>query len=114
MFGACWFDIGLRWLGRNLRAGDSQLALYVFKQTTAGGKKVYLVDRIEQPGVDFAAGAPASSRRGVSFEWDGSDPPHSLALVAVDGARTEFEYNGGNYISAAKLVNRPLHGSLLP
>ena len=66
----------------------------------------YLINRIEQPGIDFDPSellpAGSTQRRGVSFERD-ADPVSStygrlLAIIAADGARTELSYDAAGHV----------------
>ncbi len=96
---------------------------YVFKQftndngtptDTTDDTTSYLIDRIEQPGVqyDTATNAWPAGRRGISFEWNTNwDPAQTneqsllKAIVATDGARTLFGYDASGYLESQTLVD---------
>ncbi|MCG8650542.1 MAG: hypothetical protein MI861_11965, partial [Pirellulales bacterium] len=87
------------------------------------GKKVILIDRIEQPGVDFDPSNPPAGRRGLSFTWDASEALHHPLLqtmTASDGSVTNFEYDAGNqylqriYIGPSANPLREYHFEMTP
>ncbi len=77
---------------------------YVFERYNWGDQKLYACVRIMQPGVTYnaAAWATASSRRGISLEWESPSnynpnnplPRKGLALTSSDGVTTNFVYQG--------------------
>ncbi|MGN6545915.1 MAG: hypothetical protein ACTHK7_12750, partial [Aureliella sp.] len=83
---------------------------YHAKRYTYGtNSSAILIDRIEQPGVDFDPNGTPAGRRGVSFIWDttASDYSHPVlkSLTASDGTKNDFEYNTDGYLSRIKLVD---------
>jgi RHS repeat-associated protein len=82
---------------------------YVFKKYSFDGQTTYLIDRIEQPGVEYDTSANAwpAGRRGVSIEWDDTSYPHPVlaAIEATDGMRTEFGYDASGYLASERLVD---------
>ncbi|MFO1065395.1 MAG: RHS repeat-associated core domain-containing protein [Pirellulales bacterium] len=73
------------------------------------GEDYYLIDRIEQAGVDFSpADTSTEKRRGVAFEWNTTDAAvkHSMLtrIVSSDLSATVFEYSAG-YLTSTKLFS---------
>lgn len=67
----------------------------------------FLLDRIEQPSLDFDPATPGTGRRGVSFIRDQSNPtsPNSPAgrltsIVATDGSATVFNYGADGFLDS--------------
>ncbi|MFN9912766.1 MAG: hypothetical protein ACK53L_09280, partial [Pirellulaceae bacterium] len=61
-------------------------------------KKIYLIDRIEQPGVDMASSAPG--RRGLNFVWNTSGTfPRLQSFTASDNTTTTLKYTGDTVTS---------------
>ncbi len=79
---------------------------YVFKrhEHPSTSESIFLIDRMEPPGVDFVHADDASSRRGVSFVWNvapgggADDHPILQTIKASDGSETTFEYDADHYI----------------
>jgi RHS repeat-associated protein len=76
---------------------------YVFKKHDIGGDTTYLIDRIEQPGIDAnrTTGAWPAGRRGISFTWDDSTHAHPIltTIEATDTSQTTLGYDSAGYLN---------------
>jgi RHS repeat-associated protein len=83
---------------------------YVAKKSTMHNKPFLLIDRIEQPGVNFVHATTAESqRRGLSFVWNTSDSlPHPVITLAraSDSSDTTFFYDADYMIDKIVIGSR--------
>ncbi|MFO0939930.1 MAG: hypothetical protein U0930_04115, partial [Pirellulales bacterium] len=61
---------------------------YYAKKQVIGDNTYYLIDRIEQPGLDFVPST--TGRRGITFNWDLSATPKIASIIASDGAEVQI------------------------